>query len=615
MEIKRKSYVMKNKELYIDESADEELHDERVYVTELNRVCLPGKQYLLKVRSVEGMGDGIKITFLDGSTKEYDSCVYLGRESAEVGGKYEPCWQQYVLHKVYYEVKKDILSVGTCKRMVRFIGGKKVYADYMISNRYSFNLKTARSYVHAERFATPDSHFENRTAFHQFSFFEVIPVKIPAALLSEIIGVMLDYKEKVLGYRPTVSGNGFSNWVAVLASINECPAYNQVMSLLPTFVNRYYFNKCLKNQSNPIKSFCEMLEVPYNRTTRKLFTKNPLSLFTMSQIMKSGVFNNFDNIVRLVNAFCDSEDSIASAVLHPKNVYVYNGFVSERAWVWNNYYLVKRGPFIKDVVQSKEGLISGVDWVNDSLPLKTGFESVFVSNYAWFVEELFNIYGGSETLVTNALCREGYSVCDCLNMVSDMMGAFKKPEERKYLRRKDCPFGKNMKGFNLWVRRMCISGFDKYHHDLISQDVRWYKYAKKKVSKIRYSAKEFELEENINGYRFVLPRTDRELLDVGRDMRICVGSYGNAAVRKSLDIVVVTNEADEYIVCMELDSSATVAYQVKLYCNTTTNRSTPIGKAIYKWMSGHRISCETYDFNGPKFKRIDADADPFEDVV
>lgn len=605
----KKSFVVGGKNLFIDESEDYELHDERLYCAiENNKVCLPGHAYLQKVSNVSILGNYCIVTFLDGTENVFESPYFLDRESIEKDGHFCDVWACQVFHKFNYEVNEGMLSVGCVLRGVRFVDGKKTFLDTYVSMRYAINMKTGRTYALSRREkCSLDRGFINTTNLHQFSYFTDVRYysipKLPDEMVVELVNVILDYKEKQLGYRPTVSANGFDSWLAFLASVNENPNYNQTLALLPAFVNRYYFNKYMK-QGNPVKKLCELLAVPYCSSIRKLFMKEPVSLFIVASILETGRFSKLDNVIRLAEAMTDKgaveANSIASCVMRSSNDYLWFYNMSDRRKTLKDDNMKVLSPFSRDIAIVKDGEMSEVNWINGGYHFSQGLERAFRRCNVWFIEELFKIYDGNETLVTKALCRSGFYVGDCIGTLYNIRVQIKK--NRHLLRRIDSPFGKNLHEFDAWFRKMMISGFDKYHHDIISQAHRWYMQAAEGIRKIRYSENERLLEEEIEGFKFELPKTNRQLLEIGCAMNICVGSYANGAVAKRLDIVVV-RDSDNYVVCMELSADAKQVYQVKLRSNKLTNRRSPVGAAVYKWMRRHRINCNTMDFNGPKFKQ------------
>lgn len=217
----KKTFVLNGKGFFDEAGEEYELHDERVYVTQSNRVCLPGKAYLLMVKGVSLIANGLEVTYNDGTTEFFTDYHELEKDSYfdESSGGFENGWGCSVLHKVYYSLEGYRLSVGEVYRRVEFRKGKKYFTDTMRSTRYTFNLETGESFTLPERRASGNTSFSNTTEFHRFSYFMDAEKKcedIPDGIVEQILDIMLDYKQRKLGFKPTVSRNGFKNVVSFL---------------------------------------------------------------------------------------------------------------------------------------------------------------------------------------------------------------------------------------------------------------------------------------------------------------------------------------------------------------------------------------------------------------
>ena len=79
-------------------------------------------------------------------------------------------------------------------------------------------------------------------------------------------------------------------------------------------------------------------------------------------------------------------------------------------------------------------------------------------------------------------------------------------------------------------------------------------YARVPKQTIEYTKAENELCYSNNKYSLELPKTTHDLVDIGEQMGICVGGYGDMAVNKSCTICVVTSD-NKYVACIELNEN------------------------------------------------------------
>lgn len=109
----------------------------------------------------------------------------------------------------------------------------------------------------------------------------------------------------------------------------------------------------------------------------------------------------------------------------------------------------------------------------------------------------------------------------------------------------------------------------KEFHDRLSRDLDRYRNPFKKIPYTQEEASVYNRE--VKGYRFVLAKSNHELTRVGSEQNICVGGYGDRAVRKQCVIVLVSNEKGEHRLTIELqkqhDTNSIVINQAKLYRN------------------------------------------------
>lgn len=108
------------------------------------------------------------------------------------------------------------------------------------------------------------------------------------------------------------------------------------------------------------------------------------------------------------------------------------------------------------------------------------------------------------------------------------------------------------------------------------------------------------LKADINGMHFMVPKTAADLMQVGKKLRNCVGSYRDRVMQGSTAIVVVTDDRMKPIACLELskDQDAfTKLVQAKLFGNQRVSRDKNINDTILKWADQLKIEPHTIDID------------------
>lgn len=144
------------------------------------------------------------------------------------------------------------------------------------------------------------------------------------------------------------------------------------------------------------------------------------------------------------------------------------------------------------------------------------------------------------------------------------------------------------------LKKQYFKGSVKDIHDRLSAD---YRKVQTRKEEILYSDFEKELNDNIDGYEFHLAFDTHQLIDIGTNMGICVGSYGRRAVSKQCIIVAIT-EGSKYVGCIELslakNNKTEEQYfemaQAKAKFNNLLQENKAI--ALRKWVQKHRIRTE-----------------------
>lgn len=126
-------------------------------------------------------------------------------------------------------------------------------------------------------------------------------------------------------------------------------------------------------------------------------------------------------------------------------------------------------------------------------------------------------------------------------------------------------------------------------HDQLVVD--HYKAQQKNVP-IEYEKKEYELEGEYGGIRFVLPKETADLVAVGAKMHICVGSYAQRVLNGYCRIVVGYKE-DEPVVCIELTNYNRDIVQAKMKYNHYPEGD--VYNSVMAWAKDKNLNIETYD--------------------
>jgi hypothetical protein len=127
----------------------------------------------------------------------------------------------------------------------------------------------------------------------------------------------------------------------------------------------------------------------------------------------------------------------------------------------------------------------------------------------------------------------------------------------------------------------------KAMHDLLAKEVSRLSKASRKIP---LTKRELALEINIDSYEFVLPRETHDLISIGNDMNICVGSYADYALEKTCTIVVIKKEG-KLVNCIELRGNRIV--QAKCECNQYPQGD--LRQTILKWAKINRLEITTHD--------------------
>lgn len=107
-----------------------------------------------------------------------------------------------------------------------------------------------------------------------------------------------------------------------------------------------------------------------------------------------------------------------------------------------------------------------------------------------------------------------------------------------------------------------------------------------------------ELNADVNGMHFMVPKTAADLMMIGKELKNCVGSYKDKVMRGSTAIVVVTDDNMKPIACLELskdDKKFTKLVQAKLFGNQCVHKNKDINNTVLKWANQLEIEPRTID--------------------
>lgn len=206
-----------------------------------------------------------------------------------------------------------------------------------------------------------------------------------------------------------------------------------------------------------------------------------------------------------------------------------------------------------------------------------------------FVKELINAKseaGAYKTLVCNAKDKNNNNTSnfDTGNYIKDTALMFFMFKERGM------------------VRNEHFKGDIKKIHNLLSRD---YKKIRNENKILEYDDSLYSLNDKIDEFSFILAKDTYELIDIGQELHICVGSYGERAAAKRL-IIVKMMKGNEYVGCIELSPNGKVLNQAKACFNNLLEERK--AEALKAWVEKHEIDPDRcYDYTHIKRGQISYD--------
>lgn len=111
-----------------------------------------------------------------------------------------------------------------------------------------------------------------------------------------------------------------------------------------------------------------------------------------------------------------------------------------------------------------------------------------------------------------------------------------------------------------------------------------------------------QLQADVNGMHFMIPKTAADLMTVGKRLKNCVGSYRDRVMKGTTAIVVVTDDAMKPIACLELDNKGKKKgrqifdlVQAKLFANEELKKNAQINSTVMQWANQLQIEPHTID--------------------
>lgn len=113
-----------------------------------------------------------------------------------------------------------------------------------------------------------------------------------------------------------------------------------------------------------------------------------------------------------------------------------------------------------------------------------------------------------------------------------------------------------------------------------------------------------QLQADVNGMHFMVPKTAADLMTVGKQLKNCVGSYRGRVMQGQTAIVVVTDDDMNPVACLELATGEKVRkgqpkfnhlVQAKLFANTQLKQNNKINSTVMQWANQLQIEPHTID--------------------
>ena len=146
----------------------------------------------------------------------------------------------------------------------------------------------------------------------------------------------------------------------------------------------------------------------------------------------------------------------------------------------------------------------------------------------------------------------------------------------------------------LWGKRFKLK---KFHDELINL------FNKQEYGDVILPAQP-QLQADVNGMHFMVPKTAADLMTVGKQLKNCVGSYRGRVMQGQTAIVVVTDDDMNPVACLELATGEKIRkgqpkfnhlVQAKLFANTQLKQNNKIHSTVMQWANQLQIETHTID--------------------
>ena len=144
----------------------------------------------------------------------------------------------------------------------------------------------------------------------------------------------------------------------------------------------------------------------------------------------------------------------------------------------------------------------------------------------------------------------------------------------------------------LWAKRFKLKNF----HDEVIRIFNRQEYGDVMLPEVP------QLQADVNGMHFMVPRTAADLMTAGKRLKNCVGSYRDRVMKGTTAIVLVTDDAMKPVACLELANKGKKKgrqifdlVQAKLFANEMLKKNTHINSTVMQWANQLKIEPHTID--------------------
>ena len=144
----------------------------------------------------------------------------------------------------------------------------------------------------------------------------------------------------------------------------------------------------------------------------------------------------------------------------------------------------------------------------------------------------------------------------------------------------------------LWTKRFKLKNF----HDEVIKIFNRQEYGDVMLPEVP------QLQADVNGMHFMVPRTAADLMTAGKRLKNCVGSYRDRVMKGTTAIVLVTDDAMKPVACLELANKGKKEgrqifdlVQAKLFANEMLKENAHINSTVMQWANQLKIEPHTID--------------------